>query len=397
MDSDSDETLSDENDSSISSDELERSDSEDDDSLVEEFRQNSMDDWEWKVNNSSFSASLNYYDGHALGNNVIQPIHSFFTFISQDLIKLITDQTNIYGKQRCVEKGEDAKNWKEINENQIHAFLGLLFIMGFHKLPRIRDYWSQDRNLFTSAVANTMTRNEFQRLFSNIHLADNSKMASKNSCNYNKLYRINDFLSILKRNFQKNYSLGSCISLDEAMIKFKGRSSIKQYQPLKPTKKGYKVWVLAESSTGYVYNFEIYTGKNTERCLSLVHGIEMKNRQLFFDGYFTSLQLLYKLRRKKVSATGTIRSDRKYFPTKLKKGEELERGDYRYLTSNGVSVIKWMDKKEIFIASNYFDPAVENEVSRRDKDGNRKQISCPLAIVQYNKYMGGVDLSDQKI
>ncbi|CAF5138878.1 unnamed protein product, partial [Rotaria magnacalcarata] len=160
MDSDSDETLSDENDSSISSDELERSDSEDDDSLVEEFRQNSMDDWEWKVNNSSFSASLNYYDGHALGNNVIQPIHSFFTFISQ---------------------GEDAKNRKEINENQIHAFLGLLFIMGFHKLPRIRDYWSQDRNLFTSAVANTMTRNEFQRVFSNIHLADNSKMASKNS------------------------------------------------------------------------------------------------------------------------------------------------------------------------------------------------------------------------
>ncbi|CAF4553704.1 unnamed protein product, partial [Rotaria socialis] len=49
MDSDSDETLSDENDSSISSDELERSDSEDDDSLVEEFRQSSMDDWEWKV------------------------------------------------------------------------------------------------------------------------------------------------------------------------------------------------------------------------------------------------------------------------------------------------------------------------------------------------------------
>ncbi|CAF3276871.1 unnamed protein product [Rotaria socialis] len=124
----------------------------------------------------------------------------------------------------------------------------------------------------------------------------------------------------------------------------------------------------------------------------------MKNHQLFFDNsYFTSLQLLYKLRRKKVSATGTICSDRKYFPTKLKKGEKLERSDYRYLTSNGVSVIKWMDKKEVFIASNYFDPAVESEVSRRDKDGNRKQISCPLAIVQYNKYMGDVDLSDQKI
>jgi hypothetical protein len=56
-----------------------------------------------------------------------------------------------------------------------------------------------------------------------------------------------------------------------------------------------------------------------------------------------------------------------------------------------------MDKKEVLVASNYFDPEVSGEVTRRDKDGSRKQISCPLAIVQYNKYMGGVDLSDQKI
>ena len=167
-------------------------------------------------------------------------IFIFFKFISQDLIKLITDQTNIYSKQCCVHKGD---------ENQIHAFLGVLFIMGFHKLPIIRDYWSQDRNLYTPAVANTMTRNEFQRLFSNIHLDDNLKMPSKNSFSYSKLYKVNDFLNILKRNFQKNYPLGSYISIDEAMIKFKSRSSIKQYQPLKPTKRAYKVWVLAESST----------------------------------------------------------------------------------------------------------------------------------------------------
>ena len=206
------------------------------------------------------------------------------------MIKLIVDQTNVYGKQKLIEKGEDPTNWREISENQIHAFLGILFIMGFHKLLRIRDYWNQDKNLFTPAVANTMTRDEFQRLFSNIHLADNSKMPPKNSSNYNKLYKVDEFLSLLKRNFQKNYSHGSCISIDEAMIKFKGRSSLKQYQPFKPTKRGYKAWVLAESSIGYVYNFEIYTGKSGERVLSLgehvvmsvIDGIGVKNCHLFF-------------------------------------------------------------------------------------------------------------------
>ena len=165
------------------------------------------------------------------------------------------------------------------------------------------------------------------------------------------------------------------------------------------------MWVLAESTTGYVYNFEIYTGKGAGRRLSLgehvvmslIDGIDFKNRQLFFDSYFNSVPLLYQLRKQRISATGTICSDRKYFPTELKKSEKLERGDYRYLTSNGVSIIKRMDKKEVLVASNYFDPAVSDKVSRQSKDGSRKQISYPLAIIHYNKYMGGVDLSDQKI
>ncbi|CAF1557625.1 unnamed protein product, partial [Adineta steineri] len=47
--SDSDETLSDGNERTISSDELESSGSEGNDSLIEEFNQSSMDYWEWKV------------------------------------------------------------------------------------------------------------------------------------------------------------------------------------------------------------------------------------------------------------------------------------------------------------------------------------------------------------
>jgi hypothetical protein len=76
--------------------------------------------------------------------------------------------------------------------------------------------------------------------------------------------------------------------------------------------------------------------------------------------------------------------------------KKFERRNYRYLTPNGVSAIKWMNKKEVLVASNYFDSTVSDEVIQRSIDGSRKQISCSLAIVQYNKCMGGVDLSDQK-
>ena len=48
------------------------------------------------------------------------------------------------------------------------------------------------------------------------------------------------------------------IAVDEAMIKFQGRSSLKQYLPKKPTKRGIKVWVLADSKNGYFSNFQVY-------------------------------------------------------------------------------------------------------------------------------------------
>ena len=148
----------------------------------------------------------------------------------------------------------------------------------------------------------------------------------KNNRDYfREFFHWGEFLNLLKRNFQRNYSRGSCVSIDEAVIKLKYRSFMKQYQPLKPTKRGYKVWVSVESISGYVYNFQIYTGKDEERraslgehvVMSLIDRIDLKNRHLFFDSYFNSLQLLYQLRRKKVSATGTIRSNRKHFPTEL--------------------------------------------------------------------------------
>ncbi|CAI6357497.1 unnamed protein product [Macrosiphum euphorbiae] len=44
------------------------------------------------------------------------------------------------------------------------------------------------------------------------------------------------------------------------MIKFKGRSTLKQYMKDKPVKRGYKGWMLCDSS-GYNLKFEVNTGK----------------------------------------------------------------------------------------------------------------------------------------
>ena len=54
------------------------------------------------------------------------------------------------------------------------------------------------------------------------------------------------------------YNLGREVAVDEAMIKFQGRSALKQYLLNKPVKRGIKVWVLAD---GYFHMLQVYTGR----------------------------------------------------------------------------------------------------------------------------------------
>ena len=60
----------------------------------------------------------------------------------------------------------------------------------------------------------------------------------------------------------KLYQPSRNISIDERMVRNKGRYSFRQYIKDKPTKWGMKIWVLAESTTGYTYDYEVYTGRS---------------------------------------------------------------------------------------------------------------------------------------
>ena len=88
------------------------------------------------------------------------------------------------------------------------------------------------------------------------------------------------------------------------MAKFKGRSTLKQYLPLKPIKRGIKIWVRSDSLTGYAYDLNIYCGKEAvqdemtlgERVVTkLCSSIKAKDVTLYFDRFFTTVNLLEKI------------------------------------------------------------------------------------------------------
>ena len=68
-------------------------------------------------------------------------------------------------------------------------------------------------------------------------------------------------MNFCQEKFLSNFEPHCEQAVDEAMIPFQGRSSIKQYMPLKPIKRGFKVWVRGDSPTGYFCEFDVYEGQ----------------------------------------------------------------------------------------------------------------------------------------
>lgn len=232
---------------------------------------------------------------------------------------------------------------------------------------------------------------------------DSSKEPKKGQPNYDKLYKIKPFLDNLLQTYTYYYDPTQYQAIDESIVKFLGRSSMKQYMLMKPIKRGYKFWVRADQY-GYVCEFQMYTGKvgkKPEKCLrervvkDLSRALVNKNYHLYFDNYFSSIDLMNSLLKDKIFACATVRKDRSGLPKNQMKDKDLDAGESEFRTSNeGVRWVKWMDKKPVQFLSNFHDPSVLLSVNRRQKDGSILPVTCPEMVKSYNNHMGCVDKAD---
>ncbi|XP_025195693.1 piggyBac transposable element-derived protein 4-like [Melanaphis sacchari] len=240
--------------------------------------------------------------------------------------------------------------------NEIMTFLGMNILMGIKRNPSYRDYWSTALDLHDDYISSLMTVNRFGWLLSSLHLNDNSVMTKRGE------------------------------TVDESMIKFKGRSTLKQYMPNKPIKRGYKVWSLADKH-GYLWNFDLYTGKRGDSVETnlggrvvkdLTNPLQHKNHNVYIDNFFTSVPLLAYLKSKGIFCCGTVKSTRKYLP-KLESDKNMTMGDIDWNMSDkyDISIVKWKDKRGVTLLSNFHNPTDVVEVKRKSKDGTTSMIPCP--------------------
>ena len=119
--------------------------------------------------------------------------------------------------------------------------------------------------------------------------------------------------------------------------------------------------------------------------LKLSNSIKGRHHQLFFDNYFTSVNLLSTLLENGTYACGTIRTNRKQYPAEISEEvKKLSHGEFVFRQSGNLTATAWKDNKVVNIASTLAGPEDHTTVNRRQKDGTKLAVNCPMCVALYN-------------
>lgn len=337
----------------------------------------------------------------------------FCRFFTDEVWQLIVDETNRYASANTASTPH-ARPWSDVTIPEMKAFIGMLILMGIVELPRLEMYWQTKHPLIaTTGISSVMSLVRFEQLYRFLHLANSDEQVPSGDPGHDKLFKVRKLLDLVLPKFESEYTLHAPVTIDEAMIPFKGRLSFKQYIKNKPVKWGIKAFVLSDATNGYVYKMQVYTGKGMETTepevglcsrvvLDLMSGLEHLGLDLYTDNYYTSPELYLELYNRGVNACGTVRTNRRGYPKELvhKSKTGKERGFYDYRSKGPLLAVVWFDRRYInFLSTLHVAEASAGPttVLRHQQDGSRVAVECPPLLPDYQQYMRGVDRGDQLI
>ncbi|CAF1417752.1 unnamed protein product [Rotaria sordida] len=357
------------------------------------------------------------------------PFDFFNLFFTQEIVDHIVQQSNLYHTQQ---------NFKQapMTNQDLYRLIGFLFYSSLYKLPRKSDYWST--SFGPDIVMKNITRDRIFQLLRSLHFGDNNLQTQ--SCD-----KIEPLIHLFNKQCDSVIRQEQNISIDEQIIRFKGKTApknYKQYMPKKPIRRGFKLWCLSGVSA-FTYKVKLYRGAsgstpvapvNLSRrtttsfapetrskhqtdeenekldqqyddikhygrsgmiVIDLLEGVP-KGSHVFVDNYFGSLTLLNKMSILGYGLTCTLRSSRiKNCPVESEKNmKKKPRGYYDYLVSADKKniIVAWKDNRRVLIGSNSVGVEPITQLSRWSKEENKKiPIDTPQIIQIYNKNRGGVD------
>ena len=311
------------------------------------------------------------------------------------LCDLLVEETNRYARSN------GRRNWEDVNRDEIWTFLALVLLLSLHRLPRIRNLWSKNGYLGIREAQKHMSINRFLEILRNLHVVNNTDLSPGDGY----VRKFKPVLDVLSQTFYRYYSPCQEVSVDEAMVKYKGRVGGKVHMPKKPIRVGFKIWCLCCSCCGYLCTFQMYEGRPTDPVTKkkvsekgmvlrvvteLLAPYEGLNHVVYCDNFFSSGGLVKALADKEIYLAGTIQQRANGFPQALKE-TPLSSGEYAVQSDGDISYYAFKDRKVVSFVSNAFPDSMDQVVRFQPRGRGLGRQHVPPPLPAYNQFMGGVD------
>ena len=156
-------------------------------------------------------------------------------FADDDFVDQLVSQSVAYANQRNL-PGEAAK----INHSTMRVSHAVMFVTGYSTPANRRMFWEQREDAMNLLVKKNITRDDFISVISFTHFADTPDPQDK-------FWKVRLLFNQLNDKAKLYVVQTENVSVDEGMIKYFGPHPLKQFVRGKPTRFGYKIWILATS------------------------------------------------------------------------------------------------------------------------------------------------------
>ncbi len=282
-----------------------------------------------------------------------------------------------------------------VTEAMLLAFFGIWMYQRIVFKPEIRDYWRAPIDPYFESIGGCFRSYwQWEMIFRALfHLSDEFLFWMEEELN---------------RQFVKYWKCFGIISIDEMMIRFKGRSRHKVFEPSKPARRGLKYYALVDVK-GYLYRFKMHKNgivlKLYELCVSFLDSLTPDGLRLFAcDNYYGSFALLAWCTAHNIVCIMTMRSNRPTFiwDHVLKKvSRSLIGSTVQGKKNTGETVLAWKDKGKkhtLFLTNLPTESAIKVvEVKRRKGRGKEWTVIPQIAAIYTTQAMGHVDSLGQTI
>ena len=223
-------------------------------------------------------------------------------------------------------------------------------------------YYANDDVFTTPFVSRILPYARFKLINRFLHFCDNNAVSVENF----KTAKIESVFEAVEHRFSELYTPERDIAIDESLMLWKGRLSWKQYIKTKRSRFGIKSFSLCESSSGYLWNSCLYTGKELTNRLSSTYQFEYvasnivvyllknlvgKGHRLHVDNWYSSTELVAYLLKNKTDMIGTLRKNRRGLPKEMIKLNLNKNDVINAYNDQNIMVTRWKDKKDINLIS----------------------------------------------